>query len=112
MEPAAHFPTDVISVGRALGKPINVLTTERMGHCPGARTSREDPDVHVRCQGHSGKENQSLAEATAVKADFIQELLQQGKRNFSMKLGSIPSTAGMRGIYSRGASGGQEMENY
>lgn len=39
------------------------------------------------------KENQSWTAVKAVTTDFIQELLQQGKRDLNIELGSIPNTA-------------------
>ena len=43
------------------------------------------------------KENQNQTVVKEVKTDFIQELLQQRKRNLTIELGSVPNTTGTSG---------------
>lgn len=52
--------------GKAPGRPINALTTEEMGHCQGARTSREEPGFPT-CD----------ARVTVVKKTRARQKLQQ-----------------------------------
>lgn len=44
--------------------------------------------VHKTIQSHNIKENQSLPVVKVVKADFTQELLQQGEGGLIIRLGS------------------------
>lgn len=43
------------------------------------------------------KENQNQTEVKEVKTGFIQELLQQRKRDLTIELGSVPNTTGTSG---------------
>lgn len=46
-----------------------------------------------------------------AKTDFYQELLQSGKRDLNIEMGSIPNTTRKVGIYSQGGGcQGQGME--
>lgn len=60
-------------------------------------------------QSHNIKENQSLPVVEVVKADFTQELLQQGERGLIIRLGS---TLNMKRKPWEHKGGGQWMENY
>lgn len=52
---------------------------------------------------HAIKGNQSQIVVKIGRTDSIQELLQSGKRDLSIELGSILTTARTGGIYSQGA---------
>ena len=52
---------------------------------------------------HAVQENQNRTVDKAVKTDIVQELLQSGKWDCSIGLGSVPNSAEACGIYSPGA---------
>ena len=61
-------------------------------------------------QSHNNiKENQSLPVAKVVKANFTQELLEQGERGLIVRLGSTPN---MKRKPWEHKGGDQWMENY